>query len=174
VVERFYWLIEHSIAGCSRPGGPDRPPARNAGWHDEDTAGESAAALEDDLTWLRQQGIGAVLTLTELPLKQAVLDRHGLEALHLPVPDLTAPFPEQFDRALAFIDRQRMMGRAVAVHCLVGQGRTATVLAAYLMRSGASAESAIAELRNLCPGAIGSPEQERALFAFGRRRDWIL
>jgi atypical dual specificity phosphatase len=174
VVERFYWLIENSIAGCSRPGGPDRPPAHNTTRPDDNVAGTSTVALEDDLAWLRQQGIGAVLTLTETPLNQAVLDRHGLEVLHLPVPDLTAPFPEEFDRALAFIDRQRMMGRAVAVHCLVGQGRTATVLAAYLVRSGASAADAIAELRALCPGAIGSPGQEHALHAFARRRDWMV
>jgi atypical dual specificity phosphatase len=170
VVERFYWLIENTLAGCSRPGGPDRSQAQNSARHHA----ASSSVLDDDLAWLRHQGIGAVLTLTEAPLDTEALDRHGLEVLHLPVPDLTAPFPEQFDRALAFIDRHRMEGRAVAVHCLVGQGRTATVLAAYLIRSGTNAEDAIAELRALCPGAIGSQDQEQALHAFARRRDWIV
>ena len=174
MVQCFYWLIENSIAGCSRPGGPDHEAGDSPARRHEHTPAQTTQALEADLSWLRCQGISAVLTLTETPLDQAALDRHEMEVLHLPVPDLTAPFPEQFDRALVFIDRQRMMGRTVAVHCLVGQGRTATVLAAYLIRSGASADEAIAEMRHLCPGAIGSPDQERALQVFARRRDWIV
>ncbi len=94
--------------------------------------------------------------------------------LHLPVDDLTAPTPRQFELALGFLDEQLARGRAVVVHCLVGQGRTGTVLAAYLIRSGAAPQDAIARLRQVCPGAIGNPEQERALHAFARRRDWIV
>jgi atypical dual specificity phosphatase len=154
----FYW-IEDTLAGCSRPGG--RGP---------DEAGQTV----EDLAWLRQRRIGAVLSLTETPLDADVIARAGIEALHLPVPDMTAPLPEQFMRALDFIDEQRSMGRAVAVHCLVGQGRTATILAAHLIRGGMSADEAIAELRRACAGAIGSPEQESALHAFARRQDWIL
>jgi atypical dual specificity phosphatase len=162
-MQYFYWLIENGIAGCSRPGEPGQPGTRGG-----------SGDLDTDLAWLRDHDIEAVLSLTETPLPQEALERYGLEALHLPVPDMTAPHPEQFQRALDFIDGQRALGRVVAVHCKVGQGRTATVLAAYLIRSGRSADEAIAELRALCPGAIGSPEQEQALHAFARRRDWIL
>jgi atypical dual specificity phosphatase len=115
-----------------------------------------------------------VLSLTETPLEEGALARHGLEGLHLPVPDMTAPTPEQLDRALRFIDRQRAIGRAVLVHCLMGQGRTGTVLAAYLVRRGMSPESAVGKLRLVCPGAVENPEQERALHAFAERRDWIV
>lgn len=170
MTERFYWLIEHSIAGCARPGGPDSAQTRAPGaasWSDP-------RSLDSDLAWLRQQGIEAILSLTETPLPQDVLDRHGLESLHLPVPDMTAPFPEQFARALDFIDLQRGQGRGIVVHCLVGQGRTATILAAYLIRSGMGPDEAIAHLRSICPGAIGSPVQVRALHAFAERRHWIV
>jgi atypical dual specificity phosphatase len=163
----FYWLIEGELAGCSRPGGAARPL-----WGPGEAV--SGAALAADLTWLRERGIGALLTLTETPLPTAALARHGLESLHLPVDDLTAPSPEQLDRALAFIDRQRASGRAVAVHCKVGQGRTGCVLAAYLIRSGATSEDALRHLRAVCPGAVGAPEQEQALRAFAERRDWII
>lgn len=114
-----------------------------------------------------------MLSLTEHPLDAQALSRHGLECLHLPIEDLQAPTPEQFMQALEFIDAQRARGRSVAVHCLMGQGRSGTILAAYLIRAAASPEDAIARLRQLCPGAIGSPAQERALHAFARRRDWI-
>lgn len=157
----FFWLDEDVLAGCSRPGG------RSLSSSDPD-------ALDRDLAWLRDQGVGAVLSLTETPLPADALARRDLAYLHLPVPDLTPPTPEQLDRALAFIDRQRIAGRPVVVHCLMGQGRTGTVLAAYRIRSGATPERALAELRALCPGAVGSLSQEQALHAYFRRRDWII
>lgn len=168
-MELFYWLIEDAIAGCCRPGGTDRRSAGRFG-------GESDALLEkldEDLAWLKQQGIGAVLSLTETPLSEEALARHGLASLHEPVDDFHAPTPAQLMRALEFIDWQRAQSRRVAVHCLMGQGRTGTVLAAYLIRAGSSAEAAIQHLRAVCPGAIGSQVQERALEDFAKSRDWI-
>lgn len=157
-IRGFYWLIPHILAGSSRPGASPR----------------DVQALHDDLAWLREQGIGAVLSLTETPLEADALEHHGLVSLHLPVPDFTAPNPDQLDRALAFIDQQRREGRAVVVHCQMGQGRTGTILAAYLIRAGRSVPDALAEVRDVCPGAVETPEQQRALHAFAQRRDWIL
>lgn len=160
---RFYWVIEDQLAGCSLPGrsGPVQGLA-------------IAAALNADLAELRERGIGALLTLTETPLPEDALLRYDLEWLHLPVPDMAAPTPQDFDLALSFLDQQRFAGRAVAVHCLMGQGRTGAILAAYLIRAGAAPDAAMAQVRDVCPGAICAEEQERALHAFARRRDWIL
>jgi atypical dual specificity phosphatase len=90
------------------------------------------------------------------------------------VPDLQSPAPDQFIAALGFIDRQRSLGSAVAVHCLAGQGRTGTVLAAYLIRQGSTPDAALAEVRALCHGAVSSDIQERALHRFAASCDWIL
>ncbi len=177
-INGFYWLIEGALAGSSRPGGVERgatgygPNGEWAGWDATTTA--AAARLDADLAWLRAQGVGAVLSLTETPLATEALARYQLTALHLPVDDMTAPTPEQFERALTFIDQQRGQGRGVVVHCKMGQGRTGAVLAAYLIRGGTTAEGAVRELRAICPGAICAPEQERALRAFAQRRDWIV
>lgn len=157
----FYWVIDGVLAGCSRPGVRQR-------------GGGSPGDLDDDLVWLRRQGIGAILSLTETPLAVGTIERHGLIGLHLPVDDLTAPAPDQFREALTFIDRQRAWGRRVVVHCLVGQGRAGTVLASYLIRGGLAAEDAISTLRAACPGAIGSPAQAVALEQFAARRDWLI
>lgn len=176
-MESFYWLIEGALAGCGRPGGTDPRGHRwrtGGGTPDPEEQQRARHALDEDLAWLTAYGIGAVLSLTETPLPVDAIEQYGMEGLHLPVDDLTAPTPEQLDLALAFIDRQRTLGRKVAVHCLMGQGRTGTVLAAYLVRGGATADAALRELRIVCPGAVGSPEQERALHAFERRRDWIV
>ncbi|HEX8036929.1 MAG TPA: dual specificity protein phosphatase family protein, partial [Ktedonobacterales bacterium] len=174
------WLIEGVLAGCGRPGGPDRRGHKlwsgggSIPGPDDQEQQRIRHALDDDLAWLASHGIGAVLSLTETPLARGAIEQYGMEGLHLPIDDLTSPTPEQLDLALAFIDRQRAQGRKVAVHCLMGQGRTGTVLAAYLVRGGATAEAALRELRAVCPGAVGTPEQERALHAFERRRDWIV
>lgn len=163
----FYWLIEGLLAGCPRPGSPRRGQQR-------DRTANDTHALDDDLAWLRGQGIGALLSLTETPLDADTLARHGFASLHLPVDDLHAPTPAQLHYALAFIDGQHVLGRVVAVHCLMGQGRTGTVLAAHRIRAGSESDAALRELRTICPGAIGSPEQETALHTFARHRDWIL
>lgn len=168
-MQRFYWLIDGALAGCSLPGG-----AHSTGADRHADAGVPDAEVRTDLAWLGRQGIGAVLSLTEQPLSLDAVQSQQMAYLHVPVPDLTAPTPDQFGAALGFIDLSRSRGLGVAVHCLMGQGRTGTVLAAYLIRSGVRVDDAIAHLRSICPGALSSPSQEIALAAYFDRRDWVL
>jgi atypical dual specificity phosphatase len=167
----FYWVIEGLLAGCPRPGGRSRsnPFERN-----QEAQTEDDKRLDDDLAWLEEQGIGAVLSLTETPLTAEMLAKHHLAVLHLPVPDMTPPTTGQLIQALEFIDEQHAQGRAVVVHCLMGQGRTGTVLAAYLIRGGANPAEALRQIRAVCVGAVESSSQERALYSFAERRDWIV
>ena len=158
-VPGFYWLYNGALAGSGRPGG--HPFGL-------------VTVLDDDLRWLANNNLRAILTLTEEPLPDEALRRFGLSTLHLPVPDLTAPTSDQFSRALEFIDQAQASGIGALVHCLVGQGRTGTILAAYLVRAGFSPADAIQRIRALRPGSIESSEQERAIVAFARRRDWIV
>jgi len=153
---RFYWVIDNVLAGCSRPG-----------------AGRDTD-IDRDLTALSGYGIGALLTLTETALPRGALERHGIEGLHLPVDDFHAPTTTQMLDALAFLDHAGASGTAVAVHCLAGQGRTGTVLAAYLIRDGLSSEQAIAEVRAICPGAIESSPQTAALVGLAAERPWLI
>jgi atypical dual specificity phosphatase len=143
------------MAGCSRPGA-------------------GGGNIDRDLETLRGHGIGALLTLTETALPSAALDRHGILGLHLPVDDFHAPTTAQMLDALAFLDEARATNTPVAVHCLAGQGRTGTVLAAYLIRGGLSAEQAIADVRAVCPGAIEATPQTLALTEWAAERPWFV
>lgn len=154
-MHRFYWIIENVLAGCSRPGA-------------------NRDDLDTDLASLRHHGIGALLTLTETPISPESLERHRLVGLHLPVNDFHAPSPAQLLEAMTFLDNARASGTPAAVHCLAGQGRTGTVLAAYLIRGGLNADDAIAEVRAICPGAIESPPQTAALAAWAADRPWLI
>ena len=53
-------------------------------------------------------------------------------------------------------------------------GRTGTVLAAYLIRGGATPDDAIQTVREVCPHAVESKPQVAALKEFARRRDWLV
>lgn len=164
----FYWLIDNTLAGGGRPG---RWSRRDGDGADLDAA---RAALDGDLAWLRGRGIRAVLSLTETPLLAGALERHDLAGYHLPVPDLNPPSFAQLDDALDFLDAQRLLARPTLVHCLVGEGRTGTVLAAYLIRGGLTPDAALRELRAVCPNAVGSPAQDTFLRDFAARRPWLI
>lgn len=132
MVANFSWIIEGRVAGMGRP----RP-----------------ASLE----WLRDQGVSAVVSLTEAP--PAGLD--GFEHIHLPVPDMTSPSLAELRAAVAFIQEHADQG--VVVHCGAGLGRTGTVLAAYLVSTGASATAALEQVRAMRPGSVETPDQEQAI-----------
>lgn len=154
-MHNFYWIVEGMLAGCSRPGA-------------------GGGNLDADLALLVDRGVGALLTLTETSLPPGSLERHGLRGLHLPVDDFTAPTTRQLLDAFAFLDDALGIGTAAAVHCMAGQGRTGTILAAWLVRGGLSASEAIATVRAACPGAIESPPQVAALEAWSADRPWLV
>lgn len=142
----FSFVLEGKLAGSSRPG--------------------MLRPLGEDLEDLKRAGIGAVVSLTESPLDARALAARGMDGVHLPVQEFTAPAPGQIDRFVEFADRHLAAGRGVVVHCGAGLGRTGTMLACYLVRLGESAEAAIRRVREARPFSIETPDQEAAVAAF--------
>ncbi|MER3417085.1 MAG: protein phosphatase [Gemmataceae bacterium] len=125
---------------------------------------------DEDLHWLRQQGIEVLVSLTEEPLPVAAVRDAGVLVYHVPVPDMTAPTQDDLARCISAIKKALARGMKVGVHCGAGMGRSGTVLACYFVDQGLPPEAAIAKIRQLRPGSIETVEQERAVHEFARRR----
>jgi atypical dual specificity phosphatase len=137
VASNFSWLVPERIAGMGWP-------------------------CAEDIPWLRAQGVTAIVSLTESPPPSP----GDLAVCHVPVRDFAPPAVADLERAVRFARVAIGAGGRVAVHCAAGIGRTGTVLAAYLVAEGMSAEEAIAAVRRARPGSIETSEQERSVFLF--------
>lgn len=123
-----------------------------------------------ELEWLRQQGIELLVSLTEEPPPREWINEAGLFLLHVPIPDMAAPTPEQLDRCLAAIDKAMAKNLGVAVHCGAGLGRTGAIIACYFVTRDFSWKNAIARVRRLRPGSIETEDQVEAVRQFALRR----
>jgi atypical dual specificity phosphatase len=110
VPERFSWVVEGVIAGMERPG--------------------QFSSFEDDLEFLRGEGISAIVNLEE---KKYAREYEGFIVKHIPVDDFKAPGLEYFREFMDFVSGRLAENRRIAVHCYAGMGRTNLMLACFLM-----------------------------------------
>lgn len=131
-------------------------------------AGSGYPASRSQLEWLRDQGIRAILTLTENSLPNQWLDGLAFEVRHVPMKDHQAPDAASLDEAVTFVRDKVKDGKTTLVHCLAGEGRTGCVLAAYLTKErGIAADEAVRTLKRIKPSFV-EREQEKAVLEYGR------
>ena len=157
-VQSFSWLIDGIIAGSGFPG---RLFLSSVGH-----TSHPLEKLEIDLRFLRDQGIRAILSLTEQPLDGQALQEFGFDYRHIPIADMTAPGMGDLGLAMEFIETAERKRKPVLVHCAVGRGRTGTVLACYLVQKGFDPAEAIRRVRSRRPGSVETHEQETVVYDY--------
>ena len=94
-----------------------------------------APTYERDYDFLLDNGISAVVDMrAEREDDLALFDRNDIDHIKLRVLDVMVPPPEMLDVGTEFMERHIRSGDSVLVHCAKGRGRSATMVAAYLMR----------------------------------------
>ncbi len=127
-------------------------------------------SLAEDLTFLRQQGVTAIVSLTAAALNTTILAAAKMTYLHQPVVDFTPPTAEQLGGIMDFMTREiDQLGGMVLVHCGAGLGRSGTVAACYMVKDGMKPWEAINRLRELRPFSVETPEQEQAVVNYAER-----
>ncbi len=139
----FSFVIDGVLAGMERPG--------------------TFARLRDDLEFLKDHKISAIVSLTETPLERAFVEEFGFRYLHLPIADFTPPSVAQIDTFVDFVKTAERDNLATVVHCGAGMGRTGTMLACALVARGCSADEAIDRVRELRPHSIETMDQEECI-----------
>nr|XP_056709640.1 dual specificity protein phosphatase 23 [Euleptes europaea] len=94
----------------------------------------------------------------------------GIQLHRVRITDFCPPSPEQIQHFLQVVEDANAKGEAVAVHCMLGFGRTGTMLACYLVKTQKiTGVDAIHKIREMRPGSIETADQEKAVVQFHHR-----
>ncbi len=94
-----------------------------------------APVYRRDYDELLRLGIDAVVNVrAERADETSFYERHDIRHVRYRVPDILVPDAATLTAAVDWITEQVDDGRVVLIHCAKGRGRSATLLAGYLMR----------------------------------------
>jgi atypical dual specificity phosphatase len=140
----------------------------NASFISDYLCGSARPMSKKEVDWLiRTKGVKAILSLTEGPLPPEWLSEVA-SYRHVPIKNHAAPTISQLSESIDFITENIKESRKTAVHCAAGQGRTGTVLAAYLCASqNLLPKDAIETVRAKRGGSVEKNSgQEEAVFQY--------
>lgn len=125
----FYWIIPGYLAGASIP------------------------TTYEDIAMLEEWDIQTVISLEDRVDPNA-FEFSSITHYIFSVPDFHPPSQKTIKSCVKIMHESISNGKPVMVHCLAGYGRSGTILAAFLVSCGFSAQEAITHVRRARPGAV--------------------
>lgn len=114
---------------------------------------------------LQANDVGGIITLLSDEENHVLYQNNNMPFLWLPVNGGTPMSEWQLEQAIKFVKQQLTANATVAVHCSNGHKRTGTLLAALLIKNGASTDDAIRTVITANPKADGMSPKQRAFLA---------
>ena len=103
----------------------------------------------------RFHAVCSVIRLNEKMYPHSEFEDDGVKVYDMEYPDGSNPYDEIIVEFIQVCEQQISGGRAVAVHCRAGLGRTGTLIGLYIMyKNGWDAATTIAWLRLCRPGSV--------------------
>ena len=168
------WITPHFLAFAS--------PKDKAYLTALSTAGSAMAAtstrraplhplMRHTIDYFRDNNIGLVVRLNNPLYNRAVFEDAGMKHLDLYFDDGSNPSDEILRSFIREADRTIGAGKAIAVHCKAGLGRTGVLIGAYLIwKHGFTAAEIIGYMRLMRPGCVVGPQQH---FMYENAAKWV-
>lgn len=142
----FHWILRDRLGGMQMPG--------------------LLREMDSDLRGARALGISYMVTLTEQPFPAHEAEKFGISVGHFPIDDMGVPTLERAHELTEDVLRRLEHGEKIVFHCRAGLGRTGTMLACVLVRSGEGAATSVERVRKVNPLYIQAEAQLAFIAAF--------
>lgn len=106
--------------------------------------------LEQDMAFLKDQGISKIISLTEKHHHKDDLEQH-FALHHISIPDLGVPDPQKAHEFTEIVQKALTNKEKIAVHCLAGIGRTSTMIMAAHLLMGENFDSVVKKIARQNP-----------------------
>lgn len=114
----------------------------------------------DYIPYFKRKNVGLVVRLNAKNYEEEDFIRAGIEHVEFSYKDGSNPPPELLREIVAAMEKTAREGKAFAVHCKAGLGRTGTCIGAFIMKHYKfTALEAIGWMRICRPGMVIGPQQ---------------
>jgi cell division cycle 14 len=107
------------------------------------------------IPFFQDNGVKMVVRLNEKMYEEHEFEDYKVKTVDMEFPDGSNPSNTMAMKFIHMCEKEVSKGRAIAVHCRAGLGRTGTLIGLYLMsKYDVDARAAIAWLRLCRPGSV--------------------